>query len=35
MMAIRDHIKGGGEAEPLLEWRHFETALKELKNVLS
>ncbi len=33
MMAIREHIKSQGEKDPLLEWRHFEAALKELKNV--
>ena len=31
MMAIREHIKSEGEMEPLIEWRHFEAALKELK----
>ncbi|MFA7621872.1 MAG: AAA family ATPase, partial [Aminobacteriaceae bacterium] len=31
MMAIREHIKSEGEMEPLIEWRHFEAALEELK----
>ncbi len=31
MMAIREHIKSECEVDPLLEWRHFEAALKELK----
>ncbi|MDI9370870.1 MAG: CDC48 family AAA ATPase, partial [Synergistota bacterium] len=32
MMAIREHIKSEGGQDPLIEWRHFEAALKELKN---
>jgi len=33
MLAVRDHLKTGGDGELLMEWHHFESALKELKEL--
>ena len=35
MLAIRECLKAGGEGDPLLEWRHFESALGDLKELPS
>ena len=31
MLALRDYLKGGGDGDLLMEWRHFESALNELR----
>jgi transitional endoplasmic reticulum ATPase len=33
MLAVRQHLKTGGDGEFLLEWGHFESAMKELKEL--
>ena len=33
MLAVRQHLKTGGDGELLLEWGHFESAMKELKEL--
>ncbi|HPK07701.1 MAG TPA: hypothetical protein PK773_07820, partial [Aminivibrio sp.] len=35
MLAVRDHLKTGGDGELLMEWHHFESALRELKELPS
>ena len=30
MLALREALKSGGEVIPLLEWRHFDSAMEIL-----